>query len=91
VRCICRWTGIAFYAPSRRSRVHPQFQRVTRNWPRSARERYAQKVRALGTLNHPQLRVLVQAIRQELYDTEARRLDRRLGAAFDAALARDET
>jgi hypothetical protein len=86
----CTWTGLPLPTDQPRVRIHPVFRCVTRGWGRAERQRYADLVRQLGTLHHPQLRQLAETIRHERREAEARRLDRRGGHALDVALARDD-
>lgn len=86
----CTWTGLTLPPDQPRVRVHPSFRRVTRTWPRVQKQRYADLVRQLGTLHHPELRALATTIRAELRDAEAQRLDRKGQQALDRALQRDQ-
>lgn len=89
LRRSCTWTGLPLPEDQPRVRVHPAFRRATLGWSRPQRQRYADLARHLGTLDHPQLVALRQAIWHEIQDARAAHLDRTGSRALDLALARD--
>jgi hypothetical protein len=87
----CRWTDLPLPDDQPRVRVHPAFRRATMHWSRAQRQQYAELVRQLGTLDHPQLQALRQQTWRDIHDARAAHLDRAQRRSLDLALERDGT
>jgi hypothetical protein len=61
------------------------------HWSRTQRQQYAELVRQLGTLDHPQLTALREPTWRDIHDARTAHLDRVQRRSLDLALARDGT